>query len=267
LISTGARSGRGPAGDIHSSLHAMVDSPAWHLVQALATLVGPDGHTPAIDGWFDNVRPLTAREKQLIALNAKASNEADFKKAFGIKAFINDEPWEKALERLASQPTVNIQGLTGGYTGPGGKTVLPGRMEAKLEARLVPNQTFKEAETKLRAHLEKRGFGDIEVVVSGGYDPTETAEDARVIRAEQAVYARAGVNATLSPRSPGSWPGSVFTQPPANLPAGQFGLGHGSGAHAPNEYFVVESANPKVAGLAGATMSFVDFLYEMATVR
>ncbi|KPF79648.1 twin-arginine translocation pathway signal protein [alpha proteobacterium AAP81b] len=267
LISSGERWGRGPKGDVHSSLHAMVDSPVWRLVQALHTLVAADGHTPAIDGWFDNVRGLTPRERELIAMNAAASNEAEMKAAFGVKVWINDEPWGKALERLASQPTVNIQGLVAGYMGPGGKTVLPGRAEAKLECRLVPNQTFKEAETNLRAHLQKRGFGDIEVRVTGGYDPTETAEDARIIRAEQAVYTAAGAPPTLSPRSPGSWPGSVFTQPPVAIPAGQFGLGYGTGAHAPNEFFVIESSVPKVAGYAGAAMGFVDFLYEMATIK
>jgi acetylornithine deacetylase/succinyl-diaminopimelate desuccinylase-like protein len=266
LISSGERWGRGPKGDVHSSVHAMVDSPVWRLVKALDTLVAEDGHTPAIDGWFDNVRPLTAREKELIRLNAAASSEADAMTAYGVKRWINDEPWEQALERLASQPTVNIQGLVAGYTGPGGKTVLPGRAEAKLECRLVPNQTKKEAEEKLRAHLKKRGFDDIEVVVSGGYDPTETAEDARIIRAQKAVYGRYGAKATLNPRLAGSWPGSVFTQPPVAIPAGQFGLGHGSGAHAPNEYFVIDSSNPKVEGLVGATMGFVDFLYEMARV-
>ncbi len=264
LISSGAHSGRGPAGDVHSSLHAMVDSPAWRLVQALNTLVKADGHTPAIDGWFDNVRPLTAREKAMIVEGSRTSSEADFKKAFGVKAFINDEPWPVALQRLAAQPTVNIQGLVAGYTGMGGKTVLPGRAEAKLECRLVPNQTFKEAEAKLRAHLIKRGFGDIEVVVSGGYDPTETPEDSRIIRAEKAVYGRAGVAVAISPRSAGSWPGSVFTQPPVALPAGQFGLGHGNGAHAPNEYFVIDSSNPKVLGMVDSAMGFVDILYELA---
>jgi acetylornithine deacetylase/succinyl-diaminopimelate desuccinylase-like protein len=244
----------------------MVDSPVWRLVQALNTLVAADGHTPAIDGWFDNVRPLTAREKQLIAMNAAATSEAEVKAAYGVKMWINDEPWEKALERLAAQPTVNIQGLVAGYTGPGGKTILPGRAEAKLECRLVPNQTKAEAEAKLRAHLKARGFEDIEVVVSGGYDPTETAEDARVIRAQQSVYAQYGAKATLNPRLAGSWPGSVFTQPPVSIPAGQFGLGHGGGAHAPNEYIVIDSTNPKVQGYAGATMGFVDFLYEMARV-
>ena len=266
LIASGEKWGRGPRGDIHSSQHAHVDSPTWHLVQALNTLVGPDGHTPTIDGWFDNVRSLTARERQLIAETARNSSEAEAKNAMGVKVWINDEPWQTSLERLASQPTVNIQGLVAGYTGQGGKTVLPGRAEAKLECRLVPNQTFKEAEAKLRAHLQKRGFGDIEVNVSGGYDPTETAENSRVIRAQQAVYNRAGAPQTLYPRNAGSWPGSMFTQPPVSLAAGQFGLGHGSGAHAPNEYFVIESSNPKVAGLAGSTMGFADFLYEIAAI-
>lgn len=266
LISSGARWGRGPKGDIHSSLHAMVDSPVWHLVQALNTLVGPDGHTPAIDGWFENVRPLTIRENALILEASGKQSEAELKKAYGIKTFINDEPWPVALQRLASQPTVNIQGLVAGYMGPGGKTVLPGRAEAKLECRLVPNQTFKEAETKLRAHLIKRGFGDIQVNVSGGYDPTETAENSRIIRAQKAVYARAGADVAISPRSAGSWPGSVFTQPPVSLPASAFGMGYGTGAHAPNEFFVIESSNPKVLGMVDSAMVYVDMLYEMATI-
>jgi acetylornithine deacetylase/succinyl-diaminopimelate desuccinylase-like protein len=75
------------------------------------------------------------------------------------------------------------------------------------------------------------------------------------------------VKHTLYPRLAGSWPGFVFTSAPVSLPAGQFGLGHGSGAHAPDEYFVVESSNSRVKGLVGATMSFVDFLYEMASVK
>ena len=130
----------------------------------------------------------------------------------------------------------------------------------------MPNQTFKEAETKLRAHLIKRGFGDIEVIVSGGYDPTETAEDTRIIRAQKAVYARAGAPVAISPRSPGSWPGSVFTQPPVSLPASGFGLGYGTGAHAPNEFFVIESSNPKILGMVDSAVAYADMLYELAAI-
>lgn len=267
LVASGEKWGRGPKTDIHSSEKARVDSPAWRLVQALTTLVTPDGNTPAVDGYFEKVRPLTAREKELIALAAQRMTEADAKKALGVDRWIDDLPWEKALERLASQPTINIEGLVSGYTGPGGKTVLPGRAVAKIDLRLVPNMTMDDAVAKIRAHLDKRGFSDIEIKVSGGYDPTETPEDSRLIRAQLASYKRLGAPATLYPRLAGSWPGTVFTSPPVSLPAGQFGLGHGSGAHAPNEYYVIESSNPKVQGLVGGTMSYVDLMYEIAEAK
>lgn len=267
LVASGAKWGRGPKTDIHSSEKARVDSPAWRLVQALQTLVTPDGNTPAVDGYFEKVRPLTAREKELLAMAAKQLSEADAKKALGVERWIDDLSWEKTLERLASQPTINIEGLVSGYTGPGGKTILPGRAVAKIDTRLVPNQTMEDSVAKIRAHLDKRGFQDVEVNVTGGYDPTETDENSRLIKAEIATYKRMGVPVTVYPRLAGSWPGAVFTSPPVSLPAGQFGLGHGSGAHAPNEYYVIESSNPKVEGLVGATMSYVDFLYEIAAMK
>src|SRR4029453_7003565 len=119
LISSGEKWGRGPNKDIHSSLMANVDSPAWHLVKALDTLVADDGHTPAIDGWFEHVRPLTDRQKQLIAQGVAKQDEASVKKSLGIRHWAFDENFLTSQQRLASQPTVNIQGLVGGYTGPG----------------------------------------------------------------------------------------------------------------------------------------------------
>jgi acetylornithine deacetylase/succinyl-diaminopimelate desuccinylase-like protein len=267
LVASGERWGRGPARDIHSSLKAQVDSPVWHLVEALNTLVRDHGNTPAIDGWFEHVRPLNDREKALIAEAARNRSEADAKRSLGVQRWIDDLPWRESLERLVSQPTVNIEGLVAGYTGPGGKTILPARGVAKLDLRLVPNMTVADALPKLRAHLERRGFGDIEVNMTGGYDPTTTAEDTPLIRAQQAVLTRSNVPWSLWPRNAGSWPGFVFTGAPLNKPAGQFGLGYGSGAHAPDEYMVIESRNPAVAGLREATMGYVDFLYEMATIR
>ena len=264
LISSGESWGRGPAKDVHSSLHAIVDSPAWRLVKALDTLVADDGHTPAVDGWFDNVKPLTARQKELIAEGVKNSNEAEMKKQLGIKRWINDEDFLTASYRLASQPTINIQGLVSGYTGQGGKTVLPGRAEAKIDLRLVPNMTKDEAVSKLKAHLAKRGFSDIIVNVSGGYGPTETDENSVLVRSQIATLKRAGVPFSLSPRLAGSWPGVIFTGPPLKLPAVGFGLGTGGGAHAPDEWYLIDSKNPKVAGLDEATMFYVDYLYQLA---
>jgi acetylornithine deacetylase/succinyl-diaminopimelate desuccinylase-like protein len=265
LISSGEKWGRGPRKDVHSSNKARLDSPAWHLVEALATLVSPDGNDPAIEGFAAKARPVSDAEKKMIAEAANRLSEASAKKLLGVDRWVHDVSWHEALELLVSRPTVNIEGLVGGYTGPGGKTILPGRAVAKLDMRLVPDMTAAEALAALKAHLAKKGFADIDVRMSGGYDPTSTPADAELIRVSNAVYRRHGIDPVLLPRNAGSWPGYVFTGDPLRLPAGHFGLGHGSGAHAPDEYYVIESANPKVQGLDGATRSYVEYLYELAS--
>jgi acetylornithine deacetylase/succinyl-diaminopimelate desuccinylase-like protein len=256
--------GRGAAGDIHSSYKAELDSPVWRLVKALSTLVSEDGNDPAIDGWFEHVKPLTQRQKDIIADTVAHTREADVKAYMGVQRWVRDLSYRDALERLASQPTVNIEGLVAGYTGPGGKTVLPSKAVAKLDLRLVPDQTAKEAAEKLKAHLSRRGYGDIDVKVTGGYNPTQTEETAPLIQAMTKVYRAEGAPIVLSPRLAGSWPGYIFTDPPLSLAAGHFGLGHGGGAHAPDEYYVIESANPAVRGMAGATLGYVEYLYALA---
>jgi acetylornithine deacetylase/succinyl-diaminopimelate desuccinylase-like protein len=264
LVSSGERWGRGPRRDIHSSNKARLDSPAWHLVEALATLVSPDGNDPAIEGFADKARPLSAAEKSMIATAAQRLDESVAKKQMGVEHWVHDVGWQEALELLESRPTVNIEGLVGGYTGPGGKTILPHRAVAKIDMRLVPDMKATEALAALKAHLAKHGFGDIEVNMTGGYDPNSTAADAAVIRAQTAVYKRNNIDPIVLPRSAGSWPGYVFTNEPLRLAAGHFGFGHGSGAHAPDEYYVIESKNEKVQGMDGAVRSFVEYLYEIA---
>jgi len=264
LVSSGEKWGRGPTHDIHSSLKACVDSPAWRLVHALNTLVSADGNDPTIPGFADKARSLSAAEKEMIAVAAKRMDERVAKEAYGVKRWMHDAGWQESLEMLMSGPTVNIEGLVGGYTGPGGKTILPHRAAAKLDLRLVPDMTADEALASLKAHLAKQGFGDIEVNMTGGYDPNSSPIDARIIQIQLKVYRDKGIDPIVLPRSAGSWPGYVFTGDPLHLPAGGFGLGHGAGAHAPNEYYLIESANPKVQGMDGAVRSYVEFLYEMA---
>ena len=264
LVSSGVRWGRGPKKDLHSSNKARVDSPAWHLVEALASLVSPDGNDPVIEGFAAKARPLSDSDKKIIREAARRLSEADAKKQMGVDHWVRDVSWQESLELLCSRPTVNIEGLVGGYTGPGGKTILPGRAVAKIDMRLVPDMTAAEALAALKAHLAKKGFGDIEVNMSGGYDPTSTPADSSIIRASIAVYKKNGIDPVLLPRLAGSWPGYVFTGDPLDLPAGHFGMGHGNGAHAPDEYYLIESKNPKVAGMDDAVRSHVEFLYEVA---
>jgi acetylornithine deacetylase/succinyl-diaminopimelate desuccinylase-like protein len=263
LVASGGRWGRGPAKDVHSANRARLDSPAFHLVQALATLVTADGD-PAVDGLAAAARPISEAERAMIAVAASRLDEGLARKQLQVTQWAGDAGWQEALERFVSRPTVNIEGLVAGYTGAGGKTVLPARATAKLDLRLVPDMTREGAVAALRAHLAKRGFGDLEVKVTGGYDPTSTPAGAALVKAQLATYRGSGLDPILWPRNAGSWPGFVFTGAPLSLAAGHFGLGHGGDAHAPDEFYLVESSNPRLAGLDDAVRSFAAYLDALA---
>src|SRR5439155_8060250 len=127
-----------------------------------------------------------AAHKKMLDVAAARLDEATAKKLLSADRWSHDLKWRESLERFCFSPTVNIEGLVGGYTGVGGKTVLPHRAVAKLDLRLVPDMTAAEALAALKAHLAKRGFEDIEVNMTGGYDPNSTAADAGLIRAQTA---------------------------------------------------------------------------------
>ena len=87
------------------------------------------------------------------------------------------------------------------------EAILPHKAVAKLDSRLVPDMRAADSLAKLRAHLVKHGFGDSEINMTGGYDPTTTPADSSVIRAAQAVYRGSGIDPILFPRLAGPWPG------------------------------------------------------------
>jgi acetylornithine deacetylase/succinyl-diaminopimelate desuccinylase-like protein len=263
LIASGEKWGRGPGIDVHSSNRARLDSPAFHLVQALATLVDAEGD-PAIEGFGREARPPTAEQKEMLDAAAERLSEETAKSLLAVKTWAHGKSWRDSLEQFLFTPTVNIEGLVAGYTGPGGKTILPHRAIAKLDLRLVPDMTADGALALLKAHLVKRGFGDIEVRPGGAYDPTDTPFDAPLVQAQLAVLRRAGIEPAVMPRIAGSYPGYVFTGEPLRLPAGHFGLGHGAGAHAPDEYFVIEPSNPRVADWDGTVASHAAYLFALA---
>ena len=136
---------------------------------------------------------------------ARRMDEVTAKSSLGVERWARDASWRQSLEDLCSRPTVNIEGIVAGYTGPGGMTVLPHSGTAKLDLRLVPDMTREGAVAKLKAHLDRRGFGDLEVRVTGGYDPTTTPADAALIRAQAAVYRRGGIDPVFWPRSRRTW--------------------------------------------------------------
>jgi acetylornithine deacetylase/succinyl-diaminopimelate desuccinylase-like protein len=147
--------------DQHSSYAVHAPSPVWHLVEALATLRSPDGRV-LIDGFYDDVVEPTADD--LAALDNFPFDEETERARLGVKEFVGGVTGTDFLRRYFFEPTCNIAGIVSGFTVPGtSKTVLPKQAMAKIDMRLVPNQVPEDVVAKLRAHLDKRGFGDISI--------------------------------------------------------------------------------------------------------
>ncbi|HEU0116164.1 MAG TPA: M20/M25/M40 family metallo-hydrolase, partial [Thermomicrobiales bacterium] len=265
IEASGERWGRGPrAYDIHASQKAIVDSPVWRLVAALATLVAADGNSVAIDGFYDAVRPPTAAEEAAVETLAETFGLEPFKQLWHVDAFLDDETTIGLLRRYFFTPTLNIDGIWGGYTGPGSKTVLPHRVTAKVDARLVPNQEKADILAKLRRHLDVRGYADLDVRLMGGGEWSQTPPDAPIVRAAVAGLRELGVEPEVWPRNVGFFPAYLVPRPPVGLPFCVAGLGHGGRAHSPDEYFVLDG-NATVAGLAGCEKSYAAILFAYAS--
>lgn len=254
----------GPVGaEVHGSTKALLDAPTWRLVQALASMTSPDGNTILVPGYYDAIRPPTAEEQQLYAamLPAWTAREPLMQKSLDARRWIGGWTGEQSLLHFLHDTTLNIDGIWGGYTGPGTKTILPHKATAKVDSRLVPDQTPEEALRLIRAHLERNGFGDLEVRVHSGYPPAQTSVSAPLIQKAIGVYRKHGSTPAVSPRIAGSAPYYLFTGR-LGLPMLAGGIGVGSGAHAPNEYLVIHpAAGSQIAGLAAQEKFFVDLLY------
>ncbi len=277
LECSGASWGRGPTKfDIHSSLAAVVDSPAWRMIHALSTLTDP-AHPDrvAVEGFYDNVVPPGQEDLELVERLAPRFDESSMKEVSQVDHFIDDVHGKDALMKLLFSPTMNIQGIYGGYTGTGFKTSLPHKARAKIECRLVPNQSYKEVLEKVRRHLDRHGYSDIEIVaVRGGksvgearsHEWARTSAKSEFVQAVIRSYRRHGHDPNIWPTAGGSAPWHVFTKRPLSIPLVPIGLNHGGRAHSPDEYLVVEG-NEHVIGLAEFEKSFVTALDELSMLR
>ncbi|MBP7688528.1 MAG: M20/M25/M40 family metallo-hydrolase [Thermoflexales bacterium] len=224
---------RGAKRDLHSGYAAIAPSPVWRLIWALNTL--KDEHdTITIDGYLDHVRAPNAAEVAM--LQAMPFDETKKLAALGIDRFINDEHGLAVLKRFYYGPTVTICGIQSGYTGEGMKTVLPNYAFAKIDCRLVPNLTPDLCISLLRAHLDRRGFTDVEVVPLSGEHPALSPVEADIVTACQSaareVYQHEPV---MIPLSPGSGPMYPLTAA-LNIPTVMAGIGYSDArAHAPDE--------------------------------
>ncbi len=227
--------------EFHSMFAPLIVNPVWRLVWALSTIKGPDDRI-LIDNFYDSIRENTDEEKRIVESMADYWTGAEWLEASGQKEFINGISGPDALKKLYFEPTCNIQGIKGGYLGEGRKTIIPEKASVKIDFRTVPEQTNEEILKQLRAHLDRRGFEDIEVKYTGGCGWFRSPVDHKAALAlRKAVEEGFGVPPAVMVTFPGSGPGDQFDQI-LNIPQVFTGFGPvDSGAHSPNEYFLVSS--------------------------
>ena len=170
----------GPKVDLHSSLAPLAPNPAWRIIWALDSIKQSDERIK-IDGWYDRVHKPSSAELELV--KNLPFDEGRNKSEMGLASFLLDRKGLDAVRVLLYEPTCNVCGFMSGYTAEGSKTVLPSKAVAKLDFRLVYDQNPADLLEKLKLHLVKHNFRDVEVVRSNSLEPSKTPLDAPIARA------------------------------------------------------------------------------------
>jgi len=265
LECSGKRWGRGPEEfDIHSLNKAWVDSPAWRMIDALGTMSKDNGRTILVEGFYDDVVVPTEEDERLISELVKTFDPEMEKKPMKVSKFmLPEEDKEGLLRAFQSGTTLNIDGIWGGYTEKGSKTVLPHKVTCKVDIRLVPNQSKDKMLALVRRHLDQHGYRDIGMrEIDTGYEACRVSVKEPVVQAMLRATRAFGLEPQIWPTSGGAVPFYVFNRH-LKLPFTMGGIGHSNLAHSPNEYMVIEG-NKKVAGLADAEKCMVRFIEEFA---
>jgi len=221
--------------DLHSKWGGVVPNPAWNLVQALSTIVSPKG-VITIDGFSSHVAPINDEDAK--SLKQLEIDEAGLKGEFKINHWVRGLTGRALTKELIFGPTCTICGIQTGHTEAGAKTVLPGMAVARLDFRLVPDLSPALVISLLRAHLDARGFHDIEVNEIGSAPFVKSSTQSTVARAAidcaTEVY---GASPIVYPLDPASGPiGAVCGVNLPPTPLVSFGVSYaGSNPHAPDE--------------------------------
>ncbi len=264
LEATGGMAGGPTQSEIHGSFKALVDSPVWRLVQALSSLTTSDGNTITVPGYYDDIRPPSDEEQRLINGVLQDWDEDVIRRSLGVQRWIDGMSGEEAILSYLYDTTLNIDGIWAGYTGEGSKTILPHKATVKVDSRLPPDMQPDKALSLIRTHLANRGFSDIKIRQLSGYPASQTSVDAPFVQAAIGVFNKYGYPPAVWPRLAGSAPFYQFTER-LKLPLVLGSLGHGSGAHAPDEYMVIKpSDGSRIAGLPQIEKAYVDMLYALA---
>ena len=234
--------------DQHSMYGPLAPNPAWRLVNLLKT-IKDENEKILIEGFYDDVAKPTPEERTLLKNNE--FNTESLRKALQIDYLLKEKSEVETVTKLLYSPTANIAGFGSGYLGEGSKTIVPKEAFVKMDFRLVANMSADDIIAKLRKHMKKHGFDDVELIVHSKQDPAKTSVDSGIaqtmIRCTEIVYNK---KPNVWPTVAGTGPLSLFTDE-LKLPTA-LGLGvsyPGSGFHAPNEHILVEHYNEAIKQL------------------
>jgi acetylornithine deacetylase/succinyl-diaminopimelate desuccinylase-like protein len=270
LRASGARWGRGPKDrPIHGMAKAVVDSPAWRLVHALATLTGPDGNTVLIDGFDRDAQPATADEaEEMQAIMTRYSGVPWQRVLPGVQGAdvraIGDPDEADIYRRLLFGPSVNLNGLRSGFLGPGTATfTIPHLAEAVLDIRVPRTWDVREVLRAIRTRLDGAGFADVEMDVHGAFNGSRVSKHAPVVREAAALFAAHGCHDVVWwPATGGGGPWSIFAEEFGIPVLRDVGLGHGRGS-ATDEYLVIDGGG-RVGGIGDMAASHAEFMLRLA---
>jgi acetylornithine deacetylase/succinyl-diaminopimelate desuccinylase-like protein len=230
----------GPRDDLHSGFFGgATHNPALVLVEIISKLYNAD-NTIAVPGFYDDVVQLTSKEREMIAKNSLT--EEEFKKATGAPGVWGDKNFT-LRERVSARPTLDINGLWSGYSGPGPKTIIPAKAGAKLSSRLVANQDPDKIFQLLKKHIESVTPPTVKVKVSlvTKGRPALIPFDLPEMQAASRAYARAWGHEPLFTRGGGSIPIVADICDMMKIPVVMMGYGLDSdGLHAANEHYTIE---------------------------
>jgi len=264
MTATGGAWGGPAEAEIHGSYKAIVDAPVWRLIKALSSMTSADGNTILVPGYYDGVRPPSEEESRLINAGVENRDDEQMQELLAVDHWIDRKTGTDAVIELLYQPTLNIDGIWGGYTGEGVKTILPHQATAKVDSRLPPGLDPDEALAKIRTFLDDEGYADIEIKKLSSYPASQTSVEAPAVQAALSVFSKYASDITVQPRIAGSAPFYQFTER-LGLPLVPTGMGFGTGAHAPNEIMLIEPAEGvAAAGLADIEKAYVDFVFALA---
>ncbi|MDD4878618.1 MAG: M20/M25/M40 family metallo-hydrolase [Candidatus Nanoarchaeia archaeon] len=238
LIAKGGRIGGPAEKEVHSSDSAWISSPAWRMVQFLSTLVDKKEKV-LIEGFYENVIPPPKEDLELLNKLAQTFDENAILREIKSLRFKYDSHGAELLQKYLYLPTLNITGVSSGYTGSGQKSVLPYKARAKMEIRLVPSQKPEEILDKFKKHIAKHGFDDIAMEDIFAYSWSKTPVSSRIVHEMIDAYRILGHEPEIWPLGAWSAPYYVFSNV-LNLPFVRGGLGQGDGEHSTNEYCTID---------------------------